>query len=343
MNAAQHQRGSDATGPSDAGLEPATEPPPSRGAEQAAETLPAGLAVLLDEYAEHLSGERHLSGNTTRAYTGDLTDLAWFCLRQGVTTWSRVDLRLLRRWLADLGGRGAERTTVARRATAARVFFAWAQRTGTLDADPALALRSPRATRSLPPTMGRGAADELFAHLEQVVADADDDIARAVALRDRAIIELLYSTGMRVSELCGLSAGDLDRDRGLVRVVGKGDKERRVPLGEPARLAVDAWLDARPAIAAVGDALFVGRRGGRIDPRVVRRVAHEALAAVPDGPDLGPHGLRHAMATHLLEGGADLRSVQEMLGHSSLATTQIYTHVTNERLREAFRQAHPRA
>lgn len=159
------------------------------------------------------------------------------------------------------------------------------------------------------------------------------------------MVEVLYSSGLRVAELCGLDTTDLDAARGLVRVLGKGGKERSTPVGGPARRALDLWLADRPRLAGpeAAAAVFVGARGARIDQRVVRRVVHAALDVVPDAPNLGPHGLRHAMATHLLEGGADLRSVQEILGHASLGTTQIYTHVTNERLRDAFRQAHPRA
>lgn len=166
-----------------------------------------------------------------------------------------------------------------------------------------------------------------------------------VGTRDVALLEVLYATGVRVSELCGLELADLDRDRRVIRVIGKGNKERAVPMGAPAWRALDTWLTQRHELAdrEAGQAVFVGERGARINPRVVRRIVHRALAAVPGAPDLGPHGLRHAMATHLLEGGADLRSVQEMLGHASLATTQIYTHVTNDRLRAAFEQAHPRA
>jgi len=168
----------------------------------------------------------------------------------------------------------------------------------------------------------------------------------AVRLRDVALLETLYATGVRVSELCGLDLDDVDPERRLLRVLGKGRKERSVPVGLPALRAVEAWLGAgRPVLAtpASGSAVFLGERGQRIDPRVARRVVHAALQRVEGAPDLGPHGLRHAMATHLLEGGADLRSVQEMLGHASLATTQIYTHVTDERLRQAYAQAHPRA
>jgi integrase/recombinase XerC len=167
-----------------------------------------------------------------------------------------------------------------------------------------------------------------------------------LALRDAAIMELLYATGIRVSELCGLDVDDLDEGRNTVRVLGKGGRERTVPVGLPAVRAVAAWKRAgRPALAGPGSgpALFLGARGGRLDPRTARRVVHAALAAVAGVPDSGPHGLRHAAATHLLEGGADLRSVQEILGHASLASTQIYTHVSVERLTAAYRQAHPRA
>ncbi len=303
------------------------------------------LGGLVAAFADHLALGRNLSAHTVRAYRGDLADLAAFLTDRGVTRWDDTDLRTLRAWLADLHRRGTERATVARRATAVRVFFAWARDAGHLAADPAAALRSPRPARTLPPTLDRGAASALFAHLEEAVADADDPLVHALALRDRAIVELLYSSGIRVSELCGLDRRAVDAERGLLRVRGKGDKERVAPLGAPAARALDAWLGVRERLAAPAsaDALLLGRRGGRIDPRTVRRVVHDALRAVPDAPDLGPHGLRHAMATHLLEGGADLRSVQEILGHASLGTTQIYTHVTNERLREAFRQAHPRA
>lgn len=175
--------------------------------------------------------------------------------------------------------------------------------------------------------------------------DAVEPTELAASRRDLAMLEVLYSSGVRVSELCGVDLGDVDSDRGLLRVLGKGGKERTVPLGGPATRALTAWLELRGLLAApdAGQAMFVGDRGRRIDPRVVRRRVHRALALVPDAPDLGPHGLRHAMATHLLEGGADLRSVQEILGHASLATTQIYTHVSSERMRRAYQQAHPRA
>ena len=283
---------------------------------------PAGLSATVTAWVEHLHWERNLSEHTRRAYAGDLDDLAGWAARHGVGSWEQVDHRLLRAWLADLHRRGAERSTMARRAAAARMFFRWAQARGQTPTNPASALEAPRADRALPPTLDRGAAAAVFEYLESAVAAADAPGPEAMARRDLAMIEVLYSSGLRVAELCALTPDRVDSERGLLHVVGKGDKERSTPIGQPAERALCAWLEVRPRLAAPGVVeVFVGARGGAIDPRVVRRVVHTALAAVPDAPDLGPHGLRHAMATHLLEGGADLRSVQEMLGHASLATT----------------------
>jgi integrase/recombinase XerC len=212
---------------------------------------------------------------------------------------------------------------------------------GRLEHDPASALRSPRRVRSLPPTLERVDATAMLTRALAAAADGGGP----GAARDVAMLELLYATGIRVAELCGLDLRDLDDSRQTLRVLGKGNKQRTVPYGTPAAGALEAWLRVRAQLAApeAGDAVFVGDRGKRIDQRVVRRTVHRALQVVEGAPDLGPHGLRHAMATHLLEGGADLRSVQELLGHASLATTQIYTHVSDARLRAAFQQAHPRA
>jgi integrase/recombinase XerC len=229
---------------------------------------------------------------------------------------------------------------MSRRATAARVFTGWAQRTGRISTDPGALLASPRPHKSLPGVLGQ---DDTRAVLNAAAVAADD--GSPVGLRDLAIMELLYATGIRVGELCALDVDDIDRSRRVVRVFGKGRKERSVPYGVPAAETLEVWLEqARPMLAREGSgpAAFLGARGGRIDQRAVRRLVHERIGAV-DAPDLSPHGLRHTAATHLLEGGADLRSVQELLGHASLATTQIYTHITNERLRQAFHQAHPRA
>lgn len=295
----------------------------------------------VEQYRRHLVGERHLSEHTVRAYVGDLCELFDHVTAHGVQRIADVSIHELRGWLAGQQQEGAARSTLGRRASVVRGFFGWAVREGLLDADPSLRLASPRASRPLPEILDQRQAAML---MEQAQARAAEQEG-AVGSRDVAILEMLYAAGLRVSELCGLDLVSLDRDRRLVRVHGKGDKDRMVPVGAPALRAVDAWLVRRPELAnaSSGPALFLGARGARIDPRVVRRLVHRHLGLVTNAPDLGPHGLRHAMATHLLEGGADLRSVQEILGHSSLATTQIYTHVTSERLQQAFRQAHPRA
>jgi integrase/recombinase XerC len=304
--------------------------------------LPPHFETLLVSYERHLRGQRNLAEHTVRAYRTDLLNLFTHLGRLGIDTADAVDLRALRSWLAKQHTLGHARTTLQRRAAAVRVFFAWAQETGHIATDPAANLRSPKIVRRLPPTLDAEAAAQML----DARALAAEETGASVAVRDVALLEVLYATGIRVSELCGLDLADLDRGRQVIRVFGKGSKERTVPLGAPALRAVEAWLgNARPRLATgeSGRAMFLGERGKRIDPRVVRRVVHRSIQMTEGAPDLGPHGLRHAMATHLLEGGADLRSVQEMLGHASLATTQIYTHVTNDRLRAAFEQAHPRA
>jgi integrase/recombinase XerC len=299
------------------------------------------MTNLLEDYLRQLTGQRDLSEHTVRAYRTDLIGLMTHLWRLGFTDLEQVDLRALRSWLAKQQSLGQARSTLQRRAAAVRVFFAWAHESGRLAGNPAAGLRSPKMVRSLPPTLEQDDAAEMLA---AVIASAQEK-GGPVGVRDVAMLELLYATGMRVAELCGLDLDDLDTDRQVVRVFGKGRKERTVPLGRPARYAVEAWLEQRGQLVTPdsGSAMFVGERGRRVDQRVVRRIVHRALRLVDGAPDLGPHGLRHAMATHLLDGGADLRSVQEMLGHASLATTQIYTHVTNERIRSAYEQAHPRA
>ena len=303
--------------------------------------LPEPMAAVLADYERHLVSERDLTPHTVRAYTGDISAMLAHAARLGHTDVTTLDLRSLRSWLAQQQTLGKARTTMARRATAVRVFTAWLQRTGRVENDPGAQLGSPKARRTLPPALR---AEEARALLEAAATRADD--GSPVGLRDAAVLELLYATGIRVGELCGLDVDDLDHERRVVRVLGKGRKERPVPYGAPAARALDAWLHrGRAALARSGSgpALFLGARGGRLDQRAVRSLVHARLADVPGAPDLGPHGLRHTAATHLLEGGADLRSVQELLGHASLATTQIYTHVTTDRLRQAFKQAHPRA
>ena len=309
--------------------------------DDSAATLPEPMARALGDYERHLTAERNLSTHTVRAYLADVQAMLAHAAALGLVDPGELDLRTLRSWLARQQTLGRSRTTMARRATAVRVFTAWLARTGRAPADGGAALGSPKAHRTLPPALRH---DETRLLLDAAAERARD--GGAVGLRDLAILELLYATGIRVGELCGLDVDEIDHERRVVRVLGKGRKERSVPYGVPAREALRSWLDdGRPALARPGSgpALFLGARGGRIDQRAVRTLVHERLQEVPGAPDLGPHGLRHTAATHLLEGGADLRSVQELLGHSSLATTQIYTHVTTDRLRAAYQQAHPRA
>jgi integrase/recombinase XerC len=304
--------------------------------------FPAPLAAAWQEFGHHLAAERGLSAHTVRAYLGDVRSLLEHAARTGAGGPDGLGIEVLRTWLAAQHAAGRSRATIARRAAAARTFTAYASSRGMLGSDPGPLLGTPRGRRSLPHVLRQDQVARVLA----VPHQADDPHAQALALRDTAIMELLYATGIRVGELCGLEVGDLDEARHTVRVLGKGGRERTVPAGLPAVQAVREWVRAgRPLIArpASGRALFLGARGGPIGPRTVRRVVHARLAAVPGTPDTGPHGLRHAAATHLLEGGADLRSVQEMLGHACLASTQIYTHVSAERLRAAYRQAHPRA
>ena len=303
----------------------------------AAAALPPALAAAHDGFVRHLELERNRSRHTVRAYTGDVASLLEHAGRRGVTEPAGLDLAVLRSWLALSRTKGSARTTLARRGSAARAFTAWAHRTGLLPTDPGPLLATPKGRRPLPDVLRQDEAADL---LDTV------DGPQPLDLRDRLALELLYATGVRVAELCGLDVDDVDRGRRLLRVVGKGDKERAVPYGTPAETALEAWLTVgRPQWAGPrsGAALLLGRRGGRVDVRAVRELVHRRLAAIPGAPDLGPHGLRHSAATHLLEGGADLRSVQELLGHATLATTQIYTHVSVERLRTTYERAHPRA
>ena len=296
---------------------------------------------LLAEFAQHLEIEKGRSTHTVRAYLADLRALDSFLARREVPDAAAVRLGDLRAWLAGLGAAGAARSSVSRRAASAKTFFRWAQRTGRLPADPSLRLLAPGKDAHLPGVLRAPQAGALM-DLAAVAADDDDPLH----LRNRAMLELLYASGMRVGELTGLDLDDLDLGSGTARVLGKGDKERVVPFGAPATEATRTWLDTgRPRLvtAESGPALFLGRRGRRVDQRQVRSSLQDLLVHLPDTPPMGPHGLRHSAATHLLEGGADLRTVQELLGHASLATTQIYTHVSVERLRSAYQQAHPRA
>lgn len=298
--------------------------------------------AVLEEFDEYLALQRARSAHTRRAYLGDVRALfAFLAERSPDASLDALTVPLLRSWLAAQAAGGAARTTVARRTSAVKTFTAWAVRAGVMSTDPATRLQVPKARRTLPAVLRQDQATDAME-----AASSGAQQGNPMALRDRLIVELLYATGIRVSELCGLDVDDADASRRVVRVLGKGNKQRTVPFGEPAGRALAAWLDGgRPELvtAESGAALLLGARGRRLDPRQARTVVHDTVAAVAGAPDIGPHGLRHSAATHLLEGGADLRVVQELLGHSTLATTQLYTHVSVARLRAVHDQAHPRA
>jgi integrase/recombinase XerC len=342
----------------------------------------------VEGFAEYLVHERHRSPQTVRAYVSDLEGLVRdiagqeeLAVRDGALpdVLAEIDLPDLRGWLGRLSAAGRSRSTLARKGASVRVFMAWAVREGHLDKDPSLRLTSPKRTGTLPDALSAEQAGRLLDAAGQARAPSGpvhsgpltpaEARRRAVALRDAAILELLYATGLRVSELAGLDRADVDHERRTLRVTGKGNKQRTVPFGAPAATALDRWLDhgrrhlvsttgtASPGAARGGhgrtpsaadgsgaaEALFLGVRGGRMGVRQIREMVNASLAALGDTSATGPHVLRHTAATHLLDGGADLRSVQELLGHSSLQTTQLYTHISIERLREGYRQAHPRA
>jgi integrase/recombinase XerC len=307
-----------------------------------------GREATVESFVRYLRAQRGRSEHTVNAYRTDVASLLEHAEHRGIGDVADLRLDDIRSWLADLRRRGLAPATVARRASAARVFTAWAHRSGLTAHDVGSRLAVPAVPQTLPQVVTAEQAADVLAGLDSAASDdpGADPSAHAVALRDRAVVELLYATGIRVAEMCGLRTGDVDDERRTIRVRGKGDKERTVPFGVPAAESLARWRSVgRPALVAPTspDALFLGVRGGALDPRVARRVVHRAMASEPGAPDLAPHGLRHSAATHLLEGGADLRTVSELLGHASVATTQRYTHVSIERLRAAYRQAHPRA
>jgi integrase/recombinase XerC len=316
--------------------------------------MPEGPAPMVgdrawrgDEFAASLAGR---SAHTRDAYEHDVAEFVAWAERGGCASPSALDHRTLRRYLAYLDTRGFARASISRKAAALRAYLRFLKRHGVVDHDPGRTLRAPKGANRLPRVIRSDEAVDLLDAASaavdlDLVRDADDPVATAVVLRDLAVLEILYGAGLRVAECCGLRIADCDLERGLVTVLGKGSKVRRVPIGAPAVEALAVWLDRGRATLATttspSDAVFLNRRGRQLSPRDARRVLERH--PLPDGRALHPHALRHAYATHLLEGGADLRAVQELLGHADLATTQIYTHVTRDRLRAVYEATHPRA
>jgi integrase/recombinase XerC len=295
---------------------------------------------LIAQYEEHLALVRNLSDNSIRGYVGDLESFLAHMEKLNVLEFKDLTIEHIRSWLANLQTTGVARSTLTRRIVSIRAFTNWAAANGWLTSDLGAKLAIPKAHRTLPEILNVDEAAQVLKALEVKAGEEET----AINLRDLAMLEVLYASGIRVSELCGLNLGDIDQSRNTLSVIGKGDRQRVVPLGIPAIKALQNYLSngrAEFLNNKSADAVFLGTRGKRIDQRTVREVVYEAMKAV--GATMGPHGLRHSAATHLLEGGADLRTVQEILGHASLATTQIYTHVSPERLQSAYKQAHPRA
>ena len=297
-------------------------------------------AELIAPYEEHLALVRNLADNSIKGYVSDLESFLKHIETLGIGEFKDLTITHIRSWLADLTDKGAVRSTIARRIVSIRAFTYWAASQGWITEDIGQSLAIPKAHRTLPDVLDIADTQIVLDSMAQRAGEEPTPIN----LRDLAMIEVLYASGIRVSELCGLNSSSIDTARNTLQVIGKGDKERVVPLGIPAMRALQNYIaQGRPLLMneKSESAIFLGSRGKRIDQRSVREVVYGAMAAV--GSTMGPHGLRHTAATHLLEGGADLRTVQEILGHSSLATTQIYTHVSPQRLQTAYQQAHPRA
>ena len=302
----------------------------------------AALDEVRSAFERYLEAERNLSVHTIRAYLGDLDSFFEHLIRLDLNDLASLELAQIRSWLANQQVKGGARTTLSRRATSIRLFTKWATKKGYLVKDVGATLATPKGARTLPGVLTVADATLAMDAMAARVGEEEGPISK----RDAAMLEILYASGARVSELCGLDLEDIDYARSTIRVLGKGNKERTIPIGNPAMRALESWLkDGRESLVGANSerAVFLGARGKRIDQRTVRTMVYHALAALEGVEKMGPHALRHSAATHLLEGGADLRTVQEILGHASLATTQIYTHVSTERLQKAFKQAHPRA
>jgi len=302
-------------------------------------SISPALEEVLSDFADFLSNTSGRSQHTVRAYVADVGRLFSVMTENDCNELSDLSLSILRIWLASEFETHSPATT-ARRVAAVRAFTAWAVKTKKLDGDVGLMLVPPKTKKSLPNYL---TTDQINEVLNVASISSDDD--NPIGIRNLAILEILYATGIRVSELSGLDVLNINFTDNTLRVTGKGNKQRTVPFGLPARDSLERWLEvARPKMLQENtNAVFVGVRGKRIDQRVVREMIYEVLGHLSDAPLMGPHGLRHTAATHLVEGGADLRSVQELLGHASLATTQVYTHVSAARLKSAYQQAHPRA
>lgn len=298
------------------------------------------LEKAVSDFTVYLTAERGFSAHTVRSYRSDLARLIEFAGSRQASQVADIDLELLRDWLWQGSQSGLAKSTLARRSAVARSLTAWLARTGATQTDAAARLRAPKPDQHLPRVLTRPQVDEILAGLAARAASEDP-----IAHRDLAIVELLYASALRVSEVTGLGVADVDLGRLTVRVIGKGSKERVVPFGVPAKDAIAAWIErARPLVLVEPtSALFLGARGKRLGTRTVYELVARLLEGIPGSGPSGPHAFRHTAATHLLDGGADLRAVQEMLGHASLGTTQIYTHVSMERLKESYRIAHPRA
>ncbi len=303
-------------------------------------TQPEPLNAVVNRFIEHLQVDRAFSANTVRSYRSDLSELLRFASDREAAAAKDLTLELFRDWLWHGSQRGLARTTLARRSASARALTSWLASTGAGETDAAVRLRGPRSDHHLPRVLTRAQIDSILLSLSTRADDGDPS-----ALRDLAVVELLYASALRVSEVTGLDVSTIDLGSLTVRVIGKGSKERVVPFGVPAKNALVSYLErGRPKLVH-GDspALFISPRGARLGTRSVYSLVSRLLTEMPGSGPSGPHTLRHTAATHLLDGGADLRAVQEMLGHASLGTTQIYTHVSAERLTESYRLAHPRA
>jgi integrase/recombinase XerC len=310
------------------------------------DALPPSQLHFVDAFADHLRLERHLSRNTVVAYARDLVHLANFLHRSG-SSLEEADRTTLRRFLAQQHTLGYARASIARRVGAIHTFYRWALADGRMPRDPSSSLGRPKVVNRLPTVLRPSEAEALVEAppIDGTDGGAGDQAAgRAVALRDRAVLELLYGSGLRVSEVAGLTVESVDLARGRVLVMGKGSKEREVPMSDPAVEAVRQWLSEGRALLATGSpSLFFNRKGRPIGPRDIRALVEGYSGRLLPGRRVTPHTLRHSYATHLLEGGADIRAVQELLGHATVATTQRYTHVSRTRLFEAYERSHPRA